>query len=408
MSPRQLSRSAGSLVLIFLLSACSSEALVALHKEARADDVSTPAQVREGTALVERFECARCHQGAGTVSEVKRCTGCHQDILRGEFDAEASVIARWQERLADSDNALIDSLDLSRAAYFRRDWIAAFLMNPHDLRPALGPMMPRLALREEEAFAIARALVPSEVLEGFEGDAARGEDLVRQGRCGRCHLRDGETLPGHALRTDNEASVRRAPDLAHVDRWQSTHLLRWLMDPRGVDENTTMPQTGFSLSDARDVMAFLMPPTASSTSLPLAESERLPLLERDVFHEEVESRVFRQLCWHCHGDPDYARAEGGPGNTGGFGFDPRRLDLSSYEGVMSGAVDENGRRYSVLFGGLLSEDGVPRIVEVLLARHLETRGEPQENVRGMPLGMPPLSFEDIQLVESWVAQGARR
>ncbi len=34
--------------------------------------------------------------------------------------------------------------------------------------------------------------------------------------------------------------------------------------------------------------------------------------------------------------------------------------------------------------------------------------EPGEGVRGMPLGLPPMSMEQIQLVESWIAQGARR
>lgn len=173
------------------------------------------------------------------------------------------------------------------------------------------------------------------------------------------------------------------------------------MDPQAMDADTRMPQTGYSQADANDVVAFLLTPLP--TSAPETNQARLPALERDVFHDEVETRVFRRLCWHCHGDPDYARSEGGPGNTGGFGFAPRRLDLSSYEGVMSGAIDAEGRRYSVLFN-----EGEPRIVEVLLARHREVSSQPVEGVRGMPLGMPPLSYEDIQLVESWVAQGARR
>jgi hypothetical protein len=52
---------------------------------------------------------------------------------------------------------------------------------------------------------------------------------------------------------------------------------------------------------------------------------------------------------------------------------------------------------------------VPRIVEALVARHREVENPTEHGgVRGMPLGMPPLSFEDIRLVESWIAQGARR
>ncbi|MFT5353582.1 MAG: cytochrome c2 [Polyangiales bacterium] len=400
MSPHQLALS----LSFCLLSACS-----AVHeppqKEAPADDISTPSQVREGLALIAHFECARCHQGVGEVSAIKDCTGCHQEILHGEFDAAPSIVAGWQERLSVSDNALVDTLDLRRARHFRRDWIAGFLTNPRDLRPALGPMMPRLAISDEQAAVIARALVPvEEELERIDGDAERGEALVHQGRCGQCHLRDGEALPGHEQATAE--SSRRAPDLAYIDRWQSTHLLRWLMDPQAMDPDTLMPQTGFSLADAQDVAAFLLPTTAGDSPALRTneESARLPLLGRDVFHEEVETRIFRRLCWHCHGDPDYARSEGGPGNTGGFGFAPRRLDLSSYEGVMSGAIDEEGHRYSVLFN-----EGMPRIVEALVARHREVENPAEHGgVRGMPLGMPPLSFEDIRLVESWIAQGARR
>ena len=39
------------------------------------------------------------------------------------------------------------------------------------------------------------------------------------------------------------------------------------------------------------------------------------------------------------------------------------------------------------------------------ARHAEEAGRPDPAVRGMPLGLPPIPLEDIQLVESWIAQG---
>jgi len=69
---------------------------------------------------------------------------------------------------------------------------------------------------------------------------------------------------------------------------------------------------------------------------------------------------------------------------------------------MGGYLDTQGKRRS-LFEPLA--DGTPRLVAALLARHDETRAVPRDAVRGMPLGLSPLSAEDIQLVESWVAQG---
>lgn len=46
-------------------------------------------------------------------------------------------------------------------------------------------------------------------------------------------------------------------------------------------------------------------------------------------------------------------------------------------------------------------------MKALLARHDEVGGE-NGPVRGMPLGYDPLSLEEIQLVESWIAQGRPR
>ena len=65
---------------------------------------------------------------------------------------------------------------------------------------------------------------------------------------------------------------------------------------------------------------------------------------------------------------------------------------------------ENGELVSVSASW---RDGTPRLLAVLLARQREIRGE-QGALRGMPLGLPPLSPEQIQLVETWIAQGRPR
>ncbi len=48
------------------------------------------------------------------------------------------------------------------------------------------------------------------------------------------------------------------------------------------------------------------------------------------------------------------------------------------------------------------------LVRALVARHDEENGGETSDVRGMPLGYDPLSREDIQLVETWAAQGRPR
>ena len=117
---------------------------------------------------------------------------------------------------------------------------------------------------------------------------------------------------------------------------------------------------------------------------------------------EVEARVFRRSCWHCHSEPDFNDGDGGPGNTGGLGFTGRGLSLASAAAVRSGARGDDGTRHSVLSK---AATGAPRLVEVLLARQREEVGEVSA-LRGMPLGLPAVSAEDVQLVESWIASGA--
>jgi hypothetical protein len=53
-------------------------------------------------------------------------------------------------------------------------------------------------------------------------------------------------------------------------------------------------------------------------------------------------------------------------------------------------------------------EGVPRLVKALLARYDEESGSATGEVRGMPLGYEPIAMEDIQLVETWIAQGRPR
>jgi hypothetical protein len=43
----------------------------------------------------------------------------------------------------------------------------------------------------------------------------------------------------------------------------------------------------------------------------------------------------------------------------------------------------------------------------MFAREKEEAGE-QPSMRGMPLGLPALPPEDIQLVDTWIAQGRPR
>jgi cytochrome c2/cytochrome c5 len=405
-----------------LLLACSRDSVPrsphpVTPAHAAAPAASTPAAATppSAEALLAHFECNRCHQGTalGPAAHDRDCVQCHREIRAGTFDAPRAALTRWRTHVRSL--LIAPSLEAS-GARLRRAWVADFLQRPHDVRPYLPATMPRLALDSAQAAVLAEQLVPSEQLElDLSGtDRDRGAKLYVELRCARCHRFTGAALPpahagpaelGVGRRELDADAIALAPDLALTRaRVQPGRLIAWLLDPEALAPGTLMPPHGLDLARARDLAAFLLaaplPAPASAPPRP-----RLAQLARDVRWDEVSTRVFRKVCWHCHSAPHFARGDGGPGNTGGFGFSARGLDLSSYEGLASGSLGDDGQRRSV-FAPL--PDGTPRLLAHLLARASEESGTPVEGLRGMPLGFPALPPVDIQLVETWIAQGRPR
>lgn len=374
-----------------------------------------PAAADEGgRALLLRFECNRCHDGlpVAAASLGKHCVRCHQDILSGRFEAPPDVLQRWQGHLT-SLNAVPSLTTIGQR--LRRAWVASYLLAPQDLRPHLPATMPRLALSPQQAQRLAAYLVPAErqplVLAPAQVD--QGRRVLDHKGCGTCHALRGAPLLASPIPVApvalTAAALQRglllAPDLAYTRaRYQPRALLDWLRSPRALKPDAAMPEIALSEAEISAVAAYLLlaplPPPPREPPPP-----RLPVLARRVGFAEVNQQVLRRTCWHCHSSPDYALGDGGPGNTGGFGFAPRGLSLADYSDVMAGSLDEQRQRRSV-FAPL--SDGTPRLLAHLLARQREVRGEVVAGVRGMPLGLPPLTPEQIQLVESWIAKGRPR
>ncbi len=193
-----------------------------------------------------------------------------------------------------------------------------------------------------------------------------------------------------------------APDLRFTrDRFQPGALVDWLLAPGKQKPDTLMPTFPLREAEATDLATYVLTtPLAPLPAPPLPV--RLPLLARKVSFDEVNEKVFRKTCWHCHSTAAYAKGDGGPGNTGGFGFRGRGFSVTNYADVASGSLDDQGERQSVF---ARQPDGTPRLLAVLLARQKEVAGKESPGLRGMPLGLPPLSPEQIQLVETWIAQG---
>ncbi len=327
----------------------------------------------------------------------KHCVRCHDDIHDGTYPASADNLATWRGHIV----SLRWVPSLAAADRLRRAWIRDFLLAPHDVRPELVAEMPRLAISRPDAERIAAHLSPDDDGASASGDVAHGEQLFRSLACGRCHRFTGASVDDPALHAAGRTQAKPhewalAPDLRHARaRVRPAALATWIAAPRGA-----MPSQGVTPAAARDLAAYIAqtPLAAPAAVAPIA---RLPILDRPVTYAEVEEKVFHRVCWHCHAVPEYAGGDGGPGKTGGFGFAARGLDLSSYAGASSGSLDDAGEPRSI-FAPL--PDGTPRVVAHLLARHAEERGT-FTAIRGMPLGLPPLSLADIQLVDTWIAQG---
>ncbi|MFK7991625.1 MAG: cytochrome C oxidase Cbb3 [Sandaracinaceae bacterium] len=371
---------------------------------APAEEVAVaPAQAdaARGHERMAELQCQRCHEGTAlpVVSQAQRCVGCHQDILGGDFDAPPASVRAWRHTLVSLNHApALDRL----GARLRPDWIARFLRRPHDVRPGLPATMPRLPMTEEDARDIAAALTedaaPLASPPPTEESVPTGLALIEGRGCLGCHRfsQVRESTP-----TMGGAAEALAPDLRHTrERMSEAMLLRWLEDPSAVHPGTLMPSPALEEAERRAVANALLNAPLQATSPPRVP-ERLPVLERPVRFAEVSERVFSRTCWHCHADPDFARGDGGAGNTGGFGYPGRGVNLMDYAGVSSGYLDTEGERRSMF----ADDDGTPHLVRVLMARHAEEAGSFDDAVTGMPLGLPPVSLEEIQLVETWIAQG---
>ncbi|HEU5077106.1 MAG TPA: cytochrome C oxidase Cbb3, partial [Polyangiaceae bacterium] len=372
----------------------------------------TGGNAARGKELVLEYQCNRCHDDTGhePMARDLHCVHCHQAILADEFPASAAALARWKKTVDPFQVA--PSLDAT-AERLRGDWLLDFLQKPHDLRPNLQPSMPRLALSPADARDFVAYLTRGETASVPPGlaraDWKQGRQLLETRGCGSCHLFSTvaplATRPSLQAGSTANRGIMLAPDLAFVrQRFRPDKLVAWLVDPLRVKPTTLMPATGLSQAEAEHVAAYLLFAPRSEPKLDPAKP-RLPKLERPVTYAEVDQKVFRVTCRHCHSNPDIQLGEGGPGNTGGFGFPAKGLNLSSYAAINSGHKGPDGERQSV-FAPLT--DGTPRLLAAVLARQAEERGEVNPAVRGMPLGLPSLSSEQVQLLETWIAQGRPR
>lgn len=367
-----------------------------------------------------RYECGRCHATSRHDDEAPRdrsCVRCHQAIFDGGVFADPLLLEAWRGRIQHLRE--VPSLDVS--GRLRASWIATYVQAPHDLRRGLGESMPRLPVTPEDAVLLATFLTRGQEPPDHpvrKGDVAAGFAVLEAKGCGSCHAYTGALVGGAprplvpravVVPVDGPRMVRGmslAPDLRFTrDRTTAAAAEEWL---RATDlrEPRIMPWIALTEEETADVLAAIF----DAPLAPLLRRTpplRLPVLARKVRFAEVQERVFQKTCIHCHADDSQQMGIGGPGNNGGFGYAGTGLVLSSYARTQAGSVDRGTGKHRSIYRpvGTGPLAGLPLIVAQLRARQLEEAGEVVEGVVGMPLGLPALSAEELQLVETWVAQG---
>lgn len=400
---------------------------------------------RRGRDVLESAECVRCHdvtdasgakgRGPRYVQTPNHCIRCHAGIVASQGDPKALAELRarypqWDSYLKNLQHylAVPDLGTLTRRvdpAFVRR-----YLDAPFDLRPNMPETMVPVRLTaaqkddvvaylsELNAGAVATlepATPPPPGARLAEG-AARFKALG----CGGCHLFGNVKVrsdPGEAAWAQMRATARLAPNLRFArERLPRAVMVRWIRDPRSVSPTAAMYNFAVSQADAEllaDYLLFADPELDEAA--PPASAPEVPLLARPVGFEEVFAQVLGGACMHCHMDPRESH-DGGPGNTGGLGFEGIGLNLAHYPGVKAGEL-RGGERLSILDRGLKGEP--PLLLEALLRRYREAGRdlrEPLHDARalgtgpgerpGMPLGLPPLSVGQLRLVKTWLEQGA--
>jgi cytochrome c2 len=387
--------------------------------EARADEAA------RGRAAIARFGCVRCHEVPGFVADVRTgCTACHQDLVSR---TEATLARRR------SVTHFVEVPSLASAALrLRSEWMIDYLVDPHDVRPHLEESMPRLPVSRAEARAIVAYLgravprptparrTPTTAPAPDPAHVARGRRVFAENGCTTCHTFgnvDFGTGATEELYRLMRPQALLAPNLRLAkERLDPATMLAWITDPTSVDPTARMPRPSLSAEDAVAVRDFLIFGEAGApVAAPRAPTAPdLSPLGRPVRFAEVR-RVFARSCVHCH-------AKTSSGAAAGLGFSASALDLSTWQGVRAGTQLPGGTRRSVLDA---PRAGTPLLVARLLRRHEEAARDVAGPYRdtmtsgvapaaradvavGMPLGLPPVSAEDVRLVATWIAQGAPR
>lgn len=403
------------MVVALPVALAAAAAATAPRESAAAGPVADAALIARGKALVEKLQCTRCHAASGMqVAAATRntsCSGCHAWISGSkhdsvEYERQRARFPYW-DRYVENVGSFLAVPDLA-AAGSRLDakWVAAYVRDPYEVRPGNYERMLRAPVTEEEAAAIAAFLGASRTpltgvaaaaaaisVSSSKADVAEGASLFASLKCGQCH----------ALGSADADATGGAPDLAHTrDRMAPSDIAAFIADPPAMNSRVAMPNFDLTAEQAARLRDYVLSVPSVKETIAAVPAD-LPLLDRPVPWEDVRSKVFGRICVHCHMTAAKNGGEGGPGNTGGLGFEGKGLDLESWDALAASRVlvPRTPGEEAPLIKRL-------RIRAIEHARELAGphTGSAPVLERGMPMALPALTPVEMQLLRSWVAQGA--
>lgn len=336
----------------------------------------------EGEALVAKHNCNFCHRTEipTDANHVPRdnCQACHQYKQRPEN------LAPPLQFIAERRN---------------EDWIKRYLRYPYRIRQNSADRMPDLGLTDREIEVLTRYLTlkaaagiaslpdwkPEREAEPDPERLAAGRALWQQHACATCHTLGDEVVRPSYDENGKPAlmPVVFAPDLAKAwTRLRPEWIAEGIQHPAVRMPWSGMYQLNLSQQDARALAWYVV--------------NAVPSPKPKVSAAEVLD-VLRRRCNGCHYGPDEkapfnTNPKGGAGWLATWGAKPRKLDLMTLKGLMTGATDDLGKpRPSV----------IPYAENSPLLMHIKGLKHPH-----MPFGLDPLPKAEIELIESWIQSGA--
>ncbi len=333
----------------------------------------------------DKFGCTVCHEGVGISVDVRgahghkenwrnpildkelvqsRCVQCHErgaSLKGGELYAQGEILfnrvgclgchpvkGMALERQPGPDLRMIPNK-------MQLDWLAGWLKNPNSYLKKT--YMPNFGLSDEDVKAITSYLVASardylkkQGAPDLTGDVptspakvAKGKELVLSVGCLGCHNIDDAKIVDDSELDPAVRSRNFGPDLSRVgDKLNGRWIKAWVLNPKGQDPKTTMPNLRLTEAEAEAIAAYLqqkgdgtvpkvnLPPEPDNPELVKRGKERIEWFNCSGCHPIAgfEGRTFYGPELTFEGDKQYFR----------LAFEeklPEMIKLDEEEGVQS-------------------------------------------------------------------------